>query len=128
MKYATAKLAGDVTLNGVTVEFVTEDKAVKEVRVRDAEGNLMVVKKGSDYGEALRVLVPAPLEQQKRYKLSGNFLNLTPVSEFFEDKHEADGRLEEYRAKAPHSDDCGLKVEPVDVLVDETGAVIKEAA
>lgn len=121
MNFQTIKALSEVKLQGVKIEWTREDKGVKEVRISDDAGGLLVIKSGNSYSETVKLLVPA-IEEADRYALVGTFLGLTPVREVFEDEHEAKSRLDEFRAKSGYTDDHGLKIEKVRVRIDDSGA------
>jgi hypothetical protein len=119
MRFATAKHATDVKLKGVRVEFVSVDKAVKEIRLTDGE-NVVVFKCPSSYGDTVVALIPQPFEAQDRWHLTGTFGGLVAINEHFESEYDAKHRKGEYEAKASLTD---LEITKVKVLVDDDGNV-----
>jgi hypothetical protein len=124
MNLTTVKTLKEVHLAGITVEWTKEDKSVKEIRLRDTNGGRLVIRAGT-YGDVLKVMVPQAFEEEDRFVLSGRFLDLCDVREFFESKYDAEAKLGEYRTKAGHADH-GLTVEQVSVQINDAGQVIEQ--
>lgn len=124
VNFVSVKTLSEIKLEGVTVDWVKEDKTVKEVIVRDTKGNQIQIKVGATYSDALKILVHQPFEEVNRFVLEGTFLGLSPVEEFFENEWEAKAKLEEYSGRAAYGSEVGLKVTPVKVRVDEDGKVV----
>ncbi len=122
MNLISVKALNELHLNGVTVDWVKEDKTIKEVRLHDGNGGRIVIR-SSQYGDALKIMVPQPYEDAERYLLSGRFLDLTDVREFFEYEHEAKGKLSAYESKA--RGESGLSVKKVSVKIDDAGKVVE---
>lgn len=125
MNLVSVKALNELHLNGVTVDWVKEDKTVKEVRLHDGNGGRIIIR-SSQYGDALKIMVPQPYEDAERYLLAGRFLDLTDVREFFEYEHEAKGKLSDYESKA--RGESGLTVKKVSVKIDDAGKVIEASA
>ena len=122
MNLVSVKALNELHLNGVSVDWVKEDKTVKEVRLRDGNGGRIIIR-SSQYGDALKIMIPQPYEDAERYLLSGRFLDLTDVREFFEYEHEAKSKLSDYESKA--RGDTGLTVKKVSVKIDDAGKVVE---
>lgn len=123
MNLQTIKALTEVKLQGVKIEWSKEDKGVKEVRISDPSGGCLVIKSNDSYSQTLKLLIPA-VEEAERFRLSGKFLDLTPVSEVFESEYDANERHDEFKAKAGYGVETGLTVEKVKVRVSDDGAVI----
>ena len=124
MNLISAKALSELHLNGVSIDWVKEDKTVKELRLHDGNGGRIIVRAGL-YGDTLKVMVPQPYESAERYLLSGRFLNLTDVREYFEYEHEAQGKLSDYESKC--RGESGLTVKKVTVQIDDAGKVVDAA-
>ena len=121
MNLISAKALSELHLTGVSIDWVKEDKTVKELRLHDGNGGRIVIRAGV-YGDTLKVMVPQPYETAERYLLSGRFLDLTDVREYFEYEHEAQGKLSDYESKCRC--ETGLTVKKVTVQVDDTGKIM----
>lgn len=126
MNLVSVKAISEVHLNGVKIDWVKEDKNVKEVRFHDGNGGRIVIRAGT-YGDVLKVMVPQPFEEAERWMLHGRFLDVADIKEYFEYEHDAKDKLREYGRKAS-GDDCGLCVEKVKVKVDDAGSVVETSA
>ena len=122
MNLISVKALNELHLNGVTVDWVKEDKTIKEVRLHDGNGGRIVIR-SSQYGDALKIMVPQPYEDAERYLLSGRFLDLADVREFFEYESDAKGKLSDYESKA--RGESGLTVKKVSVKIDDAGKVVE---
>lgn len=127
MNLVSIKALSEVSLTGVRIEWVKEDKGIKEIHVRDAKGGHLVIKSGPSYSETLKLLVPQPFEEATRWQISGRFLDVADICEHFEHDYEAREKFNDYERKAGNSD-SGLKLEKVSVLVDDDGKVVKPVA
>lgn len=115
MNYKTVRTAADLPFKGV--ELVRVDKTIKEVIV----GGKLRISLGG-YGTSLDVAVLTPLESAKRYRLTATIEGFAPTVQYFETEYEA------LTAGNPLEDKgAAIKVEPVDVLIDDAG-VIQTAA
>ena len=117
MKLQSVKDVAEVKLEGIEIAATYEDKTLKELRLRDANGVFVIVKPGETYTQALRVFVPAPPEKVDRWFVTGRFLDVMDVDEGFEDSGEANDRLREFMDKSG-SHGSGLKVEKRQVAAD----------
>lgn len=124
MNLISAKAISELHLNGVKIEWVKEDKTVKELRLHDGNGGRIVVRAGS-YGDTLKVMIPQPYEEDDRYLLSGRFLDVVDIREYFTSEYEANDKLREYERKAG-SNESGLSVEKIRVKINDAGAVVDE--
>lgn len=122
MNLVSVKALNELHLSGVTVDWVKEDKTVKEVRLHDGNGGRIIIR-SSQYGDALKIMVPQPYEDAERYLLSGRFLDLTDVREFFESEYDAKAKLDDYASKA--RGETGLTVKKVSVKIDDAGKVVE---
>jgi hypothetical protein len=119
MNLISAKALNQVSLAGITLDWVKEDNSVKEVRLSDGTGGQIVIR-SSQYGDALKVMVPAPPTKEDRWAVVGKFLDVADIRDVFESEHEAQNRLRDYERKAS-GQDTGLSLKKVSVTVDEAG-------
>lgn len=124
MNLISAKALSELHLNGVSIDWVKEDKTVKELRLHDGNGGRIIVRAGS-YGDTLKVMVPQPYEAAERYLLSGRFLDLTDIREYFDSEYEAKDKLSDYESKC--RGESGLTVQKVTVQIDDAGKVVEAA-
>lgn len=127
MNLVSIKSLSEVQLDGVNLDWTKEDKSIKELRIRDKNGGRLIVRAGS-YGDTLRVMVPQPYEEDDRWCLSGKFLGLFDVSEYFESEYDAKDKLRDYSAKAPHGEEHGLSIQKVRVKINDAGKVMDQTA
>lgn len=112
--YVTVKDPASVKLKGVRLDFEVVDKAVKQLRLVDATGAVLIVKAPSGYSDTLQILEIAPPEQQEKWVVEGTLCGIA-ISESFDDKWSAEQRQRDLNA-AIRSDD-EVKVEKRSVLV-----------
>lgn len=121
MKLVSIKSAADFPLNGIIADFVKEDGTLKRVELRDAAGNAVTF--SYENYSSLKVLVAQPYESAERYQLSGSFLGVADIREFYESESDAKEKLREYENKAGGRD-SGLSIEKVNVLINDAGDVV----
>ena len=92
------------------VTFQTLDGSVEAVIITVDGKELRIVVQGT-YSTTLKVTVPEPDVDVKKYAVTGTFLGLTPVHEVFEEKYDADQKLSKYESAGGY--DCGLEVKEV---------------
>jgi hypothetical protein len=112
MNFQTVKNLSEIAIEGVSITWTKEDSGIREMRIRDASGNMLAVRSG-DYGNCLKIMKPAV---EEAWFVEGKFLGVAAVAERFETERQANDRLEEYRTKSESSDDIGLKVVRREVL------------
>jgi len=115
MNFQTVKNLSEIAIEGVSITWTKEDSGIRELRIRDAAGNLLAVRSG-DYGNCLKIMKPAV---EEGWLVEGKFLGVAAVTERFESERQANDRLEEYRTKSESSDDIGLKVVRREVLSND---------
>lgn len=116
MKFATVKKDSEIQLPGVEVFVERRDNSINSLTLVSGGRLLKVV---PSYG-SIEVLAPAPPKLVKKFNLAGRFAGLTPVSELFTHKHEAESRLREFAAKFTGPDeDLGLTITEVEVPEEE---------
>lgn len=96
------------------VEFVKVDGAITEVVI----GGKLRIRKGESYSNTLQVLVEAPGEILKRYRVEATLEGFAPTVEYHENSYDADERVR-------HFEKLGASAAKTygDVLVSETGAI-----
>ena len=115
MNLTAIKNLSEINLTGaVKFELTTEDKNFKELRITDEKDNFIIVKPASSYSETLKILIP---KFEDRWLLSGDFLGVAKIEEYFDDEYSAERRLEEYQAKTVN--DTGLAISKVTVKSNE---------
>ena len=124
MKLKQVKLAREVKLPGVRVEFVVEDQKLVEL-ILEPEGDQgsYSVRPGENYTQSIRIYQRLPYEVREVYRLQGKFRGLN-VHEDFESLEAANRRVEELR-----QDDYSLDVSVglIKVRVDESGELVKSS-
>lgn len=125
MNLEIIKTFDQVALKGVAAEFTKENNSIKQLRLTDADGRFIVIRNESEYS-SLKIMTLAPPETVDRWMLSGKFADLLDVREYFEQEWDANQRLGEYQSKL-NNDDTGLKIEKVNVRVDDAGKIVEAA-
>ena len=99
------------------VSFQLTDNNIEAIVIKVADDSIRIVKGGA-YSDTLKVLTKQPLKSVTKYRLSGKYIGLTDVNEVFDNKYNAETRLNEFSAKAGY-DETGLTVEEfVEFVVD----------
>ena len=119
MNLVELKTAKEVTLDGVAVSFVTQDKALKEICLTSG-GKRFIVKPGDTYSSAIRVFRADEHTFEKKHVLEGEVLGLK-VSEHFDSFYDAERR----KSQLEISSDAKLSIEERDVKIDGSGQVVK---
>lgn len=96
------------------VQFVKTDKSITEVII----GKLRI-RKGESYSAALQVLIEAPHEEAKRYRLTATIEGFDPKVSYFDTKYEADSAANPLMDKGAEA-----LVEEVTVLINDNGDVV----
>jgi len=111
MQLKSIKTAAEAPFAGV--EFVKVDGAITEVII----GGKLRIRKGESYSANLQVLVAAPGEVAKRYRVAATLEGFAPTVEYHENSYDADERQR-------HFEKIGATVEKTyaDVLITESGA------
>ena len=115
MIYQTVKTTADLPFTGV--ELVKVDKNITEVII----GGKLRIKAGTYSG--LEVLVAKPLETGSRHRVTATIEGFDPKVTYFEHDFDAKSAVAEFEQKGAEA-----KAEKVDVLIDEAGAVVSDAA
>lgn len=112
MKLVSAKKSSEVKLNGINVELTIVDGAIKGVTFADADGSIVKCEVDT---YSFKILVPAPTEYVKKYRLLGTFCDVV-VDKVFSDKWGADQdkRLMEENSMFGKT---ALEIEEIDVPV-----------
>lgn len=111
MKMTEVKKDSDVNVEGVTIEFANVNP--NRVTICDKQGNYLIVQIGQYSG--LKVLMPAPPEKKKVWRIKGKFLEVSPVCEDFEEAIKADERLQDIQKHAPPGAPLGLEIVEVEI-------------
>lgn len=120
MNLMTAKTLNELSLAGISLDWIKEDNSIKEVRLSDSKGAQIVIR-SSQYGDALKVMIPAPPVKEARWAVVGKFLDVADIRDVFVNEYEAKERLADYEQKAGNRE-TGLTVKKVSVTVDDAGA------
>lgn len=116
MDLVTAKVASDVKLSGVKVEFERNDNQVVSIKITDDAGEFAVIKAQSSYSHNLSVLTKAPPRMEDKFALRGEFAGVK-VFKIFDSKYEAESAMSQFGCGAD------LRIDPISVEVDEVGGV-----
>lgn len=120
-RFEKAKNLNGVVLAGVQMQFVQQGETVKELRLTDGDGSLLMIKPGESYSSSLEILLPAKPKMKKVY-LVGGTLDGKKYAAVFDEKHEA----EEHKTRLQTGvDNTELHVSetetPEDLEVEEDG-------
>ena len=63
MKLQSVKDVAEVKLEGIGITATYEENTLKELWLRDAKGDFIIIKPGESYSQCLRVFVPQPPEK-----------------------------------------------------------------
>lgn len=113
MHYSSVKKAGEIVLEGITVDTEIVDRGLRSVTLTDAKGRVVRFER-NEYGP-LKVTVPAGPPTVEKHIVSGSVLGV-PVREEFEDKYEAERRARQLEGDV-HGD-TNLKVNTEQVPID----------
>jgi len=106
----------DVKELGVLGEIITlqfQDGNIEAVTIKYKDASVRITKNGS-YSETLKLSVEKDKEIVKKWKLSGKFLGLVDVEQFFDTEYEAKDAKEDFREKANYQE-TGLEITEVEV-------------
>lgn len=99
MNYETLKTAADASLEGVKVEFVTEDGSqLRGVQLTDAKGNQILIRSSGGYSDTVKVMRPETFSVETRHVVTADLPGGIKIREAFADDAEAGKRVEEIRA------------------------------
>lgn len=112
MNLTTVKTAADLPFKGI--ELVKVDKNITEVVI----GGKLRIRQGPYSG--LQVLVDAPFETGKRFKLTATVEGFDPKIQYFEQRWDADAASTNFTVGE-------TKIEEVEVQIDDAGNVIEAA-
>ena len=101
------------------VTFQVENDKVEAVVVKVGEEYIRITK-SETYSSHLRISKEQGKIKVKKFALKGKYLGMVEVYEEFDDKYQAQSKLEDYRSKANlyTDEETGLVVEEVEVEVD----------
>ena len=117
MNLVELKSPKDVTIDGVVVSFVTQDKSLKEISFQ-AGGKKFVVKRSDAYSENIKVFRVDEYTTERKFVLEGEMLGVK-VCEIFADSYTAERRKADLENKAGAT----LKLEERDIKIDDLGNV-----
>lgn len=127
MNYETITNQNQAKLEGVRVEFITENgKTLKAVQIFDAKGESIIIGYGGSYPEAVKVTRPQAFTVEKRHVVSADLPGGIQIREVFETDEAAEFRLDEIRKGQGllTYDDKVAKRAEVEVKIDAAGKVI----
>ena len=113
MQLKTVTTVKDIPFSGI--EFVKTDKQITEIII----GGKLRIRKGESYNAALQVLIEAPYEDGKRWRLTATIEGFDPKVSYHESKYDAEsaGAVLEDKGAA-------IQVEEVPVCIDDAGNVV----
>ena len=117
MQFKTAKTAADLPFAGV--ELVKVDKSIREVVI----GGKLRIKVANTYSSDLELLVAAPFETATRHRVTATLEGFDPKIAHFEHDFDAKSAAADFEAKG-----AAVSIEKVEVLLDEAGQVVADAA
>jgi len=114
MRFKETKKEAEVGLPGVQAAFTIIDGSLRDVRLTDASGRVVLL--SCDYG--LHVSVPAPPKMVKRWKLSGTFAGF-PTEHLYPNKWEAERKRDAMVELLRDESAAALTIEEVEVPDDD---------
>lgn len=112
MKMIEAKTDRDIKLDGVTAEITRKNTSVIRVILRDTSGNMVEI--GKDGYSDLAVMIPAPPEKKKVWKVNGEIAGIK-VDENFDSEYEAKERRQDIISKLS-IDESGFSIEQAEIV------------
>lgn len=110
MKMQEAKTEKDIKLDGVKAEITRKDSYVIRIILRDTTGNVVEVAESRYNG--IEVLIPAPPEKKKVWKVTGKIAGI-PIDENFDGQYSADQRKE--KLESLNAEELAVKEVEVEV-------------
>lgn len=116
MQLIQLKSASEIRLPGVSVEFISEDKTLKEVILRTKDNpDGYTIRPGSSYSESVRVFRRQMHETKKVWRVSGTIFGMDVSKD-----HDDEAAANRHRIELTNQTGNPIKVEEVEIRVMDT--------
>ena len=112
MNFDKVKNISSIKLDGITVNADRVGDNVHILTLTDKSGNVLRFERENSYS-SLNIYVKAEPKKEKRFHVHGNIDDIS-ISKLYEEKYEAEQKVRDYAT---------LKMEEVEVIVDDDGKV-----